>query len=136
LNAQTRHLIDKKLISTMKKGVMLINTARGGVVNTQDVVTALYTGQIGYFGMDVYEYEKGIFFNDWSNRPLNDNLLKQLLAFENVLVTPHQGFATQEALSAIATATFHNLACWASGQMPVNEITLYIATGIDATNAN
>ena len=135
LNTKTRHLIDKRLISIMKPGVMLINTARGAVVNTQDVITGLSTGQIGYFGMDVYEYEKGLFFNDWSNRPINDNLLTQLIAFDNVMVTPHQGFATHEALSAIAAATFHNLACWANEQKPANEIALYTFPGIEAANA-
>jgi D-lactate dehydrogenase len=76
-----------------------------------------------------------LFFNDWSNRPINDNLLTQLIAFDNVMVTPHQGFATHEALSAIAAATFHNLACWANEQKPANEIALYTFPGIEAANA-
>jgi len=124
LNAQTKYLIDKKLIASMKPGVMLINTARGAVVQTEDIIAGLDSGQIGSYGLDVFENEKGIFFNDLSNKPIYDERLKRLLKFDNVLLTPHQGFATREALHAIAASTFNSLTCWAAGQQPANEIAL------------
>ena len=102
LNEHTHYLIDRKLIQSMKRGVMLINTSRGAIIKTQDVIDGLITGQIGYFGTDVYEYEKGIFFHDHSGETLKDTMLKKLMSFSNVLVTPHQAFATQEALANIA----------------------------------
>ena len=123
LNEQTRYMVNKKLINTMKTGAMLINTSRGAVVNTQDVLDALPGGQIGYFGMDVYEHEKGIFFYDHSNDTLNDPILQKLMTFSNVLITPHQAFATKEALANIATTTFENLLSWKRGNRSENEIT-------------
>ena len=119
----TKNLIDKTLLKKMKKGVMLINTARGGVVNTEDVLTYLENGHIGYFGMDVYEKENGVFFYDWSGKDLNDPMLKKLLSFSNVLVTPHQGFATTEALKNIASTTLFNIDAWADNILSGNELT-------------
>lgn len=116
LNNRSKYLIDKERIAGMKKGVMLINTARGAIVNTTDVVDALDNGHIGYFGMDVYEHEQGIFFNDLRGRKMEDKLLCRLLRMPNVLVTPHQAFATREALANIAETTFYSLHCWARKQ--------------------
>ena len=123
LNEQTRYLIDKKLIRIMKRGVMLINTSRGAVVRTQDVIDALPGGQIGYFGMDVYEHEKGVFFYNHEGEFLQDPMLNKLMGFSNVLITPHQAFATNEALKNIAATTFYNLSSWMQNSRTENEIT-------------
>jgi D-lactate dehydrogenase len=123
LTEQTRYLVNEKLISQMKRGVMLINTSRGGVVNTKDVLNALPIGHIGYFGMDVYEYEKGLFFYDHSGETISDNNLLKLMDYSNVLITPHQAFATEEALTNIAATIFKNLACWQNGERTTYEIT-------------
>jgi len=112
LNNGTRYLINQHAISQMKPGVMLINTARGAVVKTDAVIEGLTNGKIGFFGMDVYEKEKGVFFFDYTGKELNDPVLKKLLTMPNVLVTPHQAFATHEALTNISDATFHSFSCW------------------------
>jgi len=102
---------------------MLINTSRGAVMNTRDVLNALVSGQIGYLGIDVYEYEKGLFFSDHSGEKIWDKLLLKLLDFSNVLITPHQAFATREALTNIAKTTSENLSQWENGESSRNEIT-------------
>ncbi len=107
----TKYLINKKLIEIMKPGTMLINTGRGGCVNTADVLEGLENGQIGYFGADVYENERGIFFCDLTGKEMKDELLKKLLSMPNVLITPHQAFATVQALTNIADTTFYNIDC-------------------------
>jgi D-lactate dehydrogenase len=122
LNAKTKYIVNKTLINTMKPGVMLINTSRGGVVNTKEVTDALISGQIGYYGMDVYEREQGVFLYDHTGKTLDDDLLKTLMSLPNVLITPHQGFATQEALSSIATTTFKNLLQWSNGERAENDL--------------
>jgi D-lactate dehydrogenase len=123
LNAFTKHLINRQLIAYMKPGVMLINTARGAVMNTADVMEALEQGKIGSLGADVYEYEKGIFFHNHSATGIEDNMLKKLIHLPNVIITPHQAFATTEALENIANTTFYNLNCWAAGRRTENELT-------------
>ncbi|MDQ3842990.1 MAG: 2-hydroxyacid dehydrogenase [Bacteroidota bacterium] len=123
LTKETKYLINRDKISSMKKGVMLINTSRGGVLKTEDVIPFLQNGHIGYLGLDVYEKEKGLFFYDHSNKPVEDALLSKLLSFRNVLITPHQAFATTEALSNIAATTFYNLQCWAQSMPAPNELT-------------
>jgi D-lactate dehydrogenase len=123
LKKETKHLISEGLLKQMKRGVMLINTARGGVVKTEDVLTALEDGRVGYFGTDVYEKEKGIFFYDHSDRKVNDPTLLRLMQLPNVLITPHQAFATQEALSNIASTTFASLNSWAIGGVSDHELT-------------
>jgi len=122
LNSKTKHLIDKSLINQMKPGVILINTARGQVVNTRDVLKALRSGKIGALGMDVYENESGLFFKDHSNAVPDDELLNSLRSLPNVLITGHQAFLTREALSNIAQTTFENINAWDSGQNSVNEL--------------
>jgi D-lactate dehydrogenase len=123
LNNQTRHLLNENMFSIMKKGVMIINTARGAVVDTVDLLKYLNNGIIGAYGADVYENERGIFFFDHSAKGIEDTMLKQLLSKRNVLITPHQGFATYEALVNIADTTFYNILEWASGATPENELT-------------
>lgn len=123
LKKETAYMINDSSIRQMKTGVMLINTARGGIVKTDDVLNALEAGKIGYFGMDVYEKEKGIFFYDRSNSTIEDPVLDRLLNHPNVIVTPHQAFATFEALTNIAITTFQSISAWATGGLAENEIT-------------
>ncbi len=124
LTPQTKYLVNEKLINLMRPGIMLINTGRGGCVNTEDVIEGLEKGQIGYYGADVYEKEKGLFFYDHTGEELKDDVLSKLLAMPNVLITPHQAFATQEALSNIAATTFYNLDRWSRRQYSKNELTV------------
>jgi D-lactate dehydrogenase len=111
-NKSTRYLINKESISKMKDGVMLINTSRGALINSQDVLAKLEDGKIGYLGLDVYEFEKGIFFEDHSNNPEKDGLLQKLINHKNVIITPHQGFLTHEALKEIAQIAMGNIDAW------------------------
>jgi len=112
LNKQTQYIINEERIEKMKKGVMLINTSRGGLINTRDAITALKTGHIGYLGIDVYEEEKGLFFEDHSDEILQDDTIARLITFPNVLITSHQAFLTDTALQNIAEVTMHNLDCF------------------------
>ncbi|MGI4020347.1 MAG: NAD(P)-dependent oxidoreductase, partial [Janthinobacterium lividum] len=112
LSPQTRNLVDKRSIAWMKKGVMLINTARGALINTAEVLEGLQSGQIGYLGMDVFEDEKGLFFEDHHADTNKHPLLKELMTMPNVMITPHQGFLTHEALQEIATKIISNLNAW------------------------
>ena len=108
---ETKYLINKKLIALMKPGTMLINTGRGACVNTLDVIEGLKSGKLGYYGADVYEKERGVFFLDLTGKEIKDDVLKQLLAMPNVLITPHQAFATVQALTNIADTTLDNIHC-------------------------
>lgn len=124
LNKQTKYLINKSCIDSMKPGVMLINTSRGALVNTNDVVNALKTGRIGYFGMDVYEEEEGLFFEDHSEDILQDDTIARLMTFQNVLITSHQGFLTETALKNISETTIYNLECFEKNGICENEINI------------
>ena len=124
LTPQTNYLVSKKLIDLMQPGTMLINTSRGGCVNIADVIEGLENGHIGYYGADVYENERGVFFYDHSGKELKDNILKKLLTMPNVLITPHQAFATRDALTNIAATTFYNIDCWKKKQRSKNELTM------------
>lgn len=109
LTPETEHLINEERVRKMKRGVMLINTSRGRVVDTKAVIEGLKSGQIGSVGMDVYEEEADYFFEDLSNNVIADDVLARLLTFPNVLVTGHQAFFTREAMQAIADTTLNNL---------------------------
>ena len=109
LNEQTRHIINDQTIAMMKEGVMLINTSRGALVDTPTVIEGLKSGRIGYLGLDVYEQEEKLFFNDLSENIIQDDDIMHLLSFPNVLITSHQGFFTQEALAEIAKTTLANV---------------------------
>jgi len=109
LSASTRHLINKTTLYQMKDGVMLINTSRGAIVKTVDAITALAKGKLGYLGLDVYEFEKGLFYEDHENDSYKDPLLEKLMNNKNVLITPHQAYLTKEALQEIADQTIKNL---------------------------
>lgn len=123
LNTTTKYMINKEMLDVMKTGVMLINTARGAVINTEHVIHSLDNGKIGYLGLDVYEREKGVFFYDLSKNKVKDDVLKKLMSYPNVIITPHQAFATNEALSNIADTTFYNLDCWSNNNASENELT-------------
>ncbi|OIR06967.1 D-lactate dehydrogenase [mine drainage metagenome] len=109
LMEQTHHIINKETIAMMKKNVMLINTSRGGLIDTKAVITALKSKQIGYLGIDVYEQEEKLFFRDLSANIIEDDTIQRLTSFPNVLVTAHQAFFTEEALSQIANTTLTNI---------------------------
>lgn len=119
---QTRYMVNADSIAKMKRGVMLINTSRGGLINTKEVVHALKSGQIGFLGLDVYEEEKALFFEDHSDDILQDDTIARLLTFPNVLITAHQAFLTDTALQNIAEATFENLKCFEENRACGNEL--------------
>jgi D-lactate dehydrogenase len=109
LNEQTHHLINQHTIALMKKGSMLINTSRGGLLDTNAIIQALKSQHIAYLGIDVYEQEAQLFFRDLSASIIEDDTIQRLMSFPNVLVTAHQAFFTQEALAQIATTTLNNV---------------------------
>ena len=120
LNEQTKHIISKQTIAMMKEGAMLINTSRGALIDTMDVIAALKTGRIGYLGLDVYEQEEKLFFNDLSENIIQDDVIMRLLSFPNVLITSHQGFFTEEALTQIAQTTLGNADDFEAGRVLKN----------------
>lgn len=122
LNKHTYYMIDEEAVSKMKKGMMLINTSRGGLIKTNAVIKGLKDGTIGYLGLDVYEEEEGLFFHDHSEDVLQDDTLARLLVFQNVLITSHQAFLTHTALQNISETTFINLNAWDDGKQGPNEI--------------
>ncbi len=122
LTAENHHLINQAAIETMRDDVMLINTGRGGLIDAKALVTALKLGHIGAAGLDVYEEEDQYFFEDFSNEVLTDDTLARLLSFPNVLVTSHQAFFTEEALTNIAETTLGNIRAFAAGEPLANEI--------------
>jgi len=109
LNNQTQHLINDETIAMMQKGVMLINTSRGALIDTKATIKALKSGQIAYLGIDVYEQEEHLFFRDLSDNVIQDDEIQRLMSFSNVLITAHQAFFTDEALGQIATTTLNNV---------------------------
>lgn len=109
LNEQTRHLIGPETIGYIKKGAMLINTGRGALIDTKTMIQALKNGHISALGMDVYEQEEKLFFRDLSTKIIQDDDIQRLMSFPNVLITAHQAFFTDEALSQIAITTLNNV---------------------------
>ena len=109
LNVHTHHLINEESFAKMKPGVMLINTSRGALLDTVHAIEALKQGRLGYLGIDVYEQEDKLFFRDLSESLIPDEQILRLMSFPNVLITAHQGFFTNEALTEIAQTTLHNL---------------------------
>jgi D-lactate dehydrogenase len=118
----TAHLINEQTIALMKKGVMLINTGRGGLVDTQAVIDAVKTGKIGYLGLDVYEEETELFFEDLSLQVIPDDVFSRLLTLPNVVITGHQAFLTKEALEHIAQTTIDNIVEFAATKMCRNQV--------------
>ncbi len=121
LNEKTRYIINDSTIQSMKKGVMLINTSRGGLIDTKAVIKGLKSAAIGSLGIDVYEQEEHLFFRDLSETIIKDDIISRLMGFSNVLVTAHQGFFTQEALTQIAATTLSNLKAFDANQSLLNE---------------
>ncbi|MCK5894833.1 MAG: 2-hydroxyacid dehydrogenase [Endozoicomonadaceae bacterium] len=109
LTDDTFHMIDAESLESMKPGAMLINTSRGGLIDTQAVICSLKAGHLGYLGVDVYEQESDLFFEDMSEQIIQDEMIQSLQSLHNVLITGHQGFFTREALTAIAETTLANL---------------------------
>lgn len=122
LDESTHHIINHKTLALMKRGAMLINTGRGGLVDTAALIHSLQTGQIGFAGLDVYEHEKGLFFEDHSHESVNDPLLSQLEAFPNMLVTGHMAFLTHEAIDNIVKTVFRNIDAFLQGRA-INVVT-------------
>ncbi len=123
LTSDTYHLIDERALGLMKPGAMVINTSRGGLVDTRALIAALKNGRLGGAGLDVYEEEEGIFFHDRSSQIMLDDVFARLLTFRNVIVTGHQGFFTREALHDIATATIDNISDFEAGRSNANVLT-------------
>lgn len=122
LNESTHHMIDAGAIATMKDGVMIINTGRGKLIDTQALIQGLKSRRVGAAGLDVYEEEADYFFEDRSMDPIADDVLARLLTFPNVLITSHQGFFTREALINIATTTLNNIRSFFDGAALENEV--------------
>jgi len=122
LTPGTRHLVNAAALGAMKRGVVLINTSRGALLDTRALIAALKTGHIGAAGLDVYEEEEGIFFRDLSDEVLQDDVLARLLTFPNVLITAHQAFLTREALESIAMTTLENVRIFESAGRAQNEV--------------
>lgn len=120
----TFHLIDAEALGRLRRGTMLVNTSRGGLVDTQAVVAALKSGHLGSLGIDVYEEEASLFFEDRSSRGIDDDVFARLLTFPNVLITGHQGFLTREALAAIAATTLGSLDAFEAGEPLVHAVTV------------
>lgn len=122
LTSTNKHLINDESVKQMKDGVMIINTSRGALVDTKAVIRGLKTRKIGYLGLDVYEEEKGLFFEDHSDEILQDDDIARLMTFPNVLITSHQAFLTHTALKNIADTTFQNLACFVNNKSCPNQL--------------
>lgn len=118
LTPDNHHLINAETIARMKKGVTLINTSRGGLIKTIDVIDALKSGQIGNLAIDVYEQEEKLFFKDLSAEIIPDDMIQRLMSFPNVLVTGHQAFFTEEAMDQIAEVTLHSVSDLINGKRP------------------
>ena len=122
LTDENRHMINSSTIARMKKGVVLINTSRGALIDTEALVEGIKDRKIGAACLDVYEEESNIFFHDYSNHIVNDDVLASLISMPNVIVTSHQAFLTKEALSNIADTTLANIREFFSSDKSANEV--------------
>lgn len=123
LMESTRHIINRESLKLFKTGAMLINTSRGGLIHTTHVIEALKTGKLGYLGLDVYEQEGKIFFQNLSEDIIEDEVITRLISFPNVLITAHQGFLTKEAMEQIAITTFGNIDAFINHEELLNRVT-------------
>jgi D-lactate dehydrogenase len=124
LTEATHHMIDAAAIARMKRGVMVVNTSRGALIDTKAVIDGLKSGRIGALGLDVYEEEGPLFFEDRSTSVIADDVFSRLLTFPNVIITGHQAFFTTEAVAGIAETTIRNLLGFATGDGHVDELTV------------
>jgi len=124
LNPTSRYLINADSLKTMKTGAMLINTGRGALIDSEAVIESLKSGKLGYVGIDVYEQEENLFAQDLSETIIPDELILQLMNFPNVLITAHQAYLTEEALTEIARITLENIDAFAKGDPLKNQITV------------
>jgi D-lactate dehydrogenase len=122
LTPENKHIVNAAAIAKMKRGVMIINTGRGELIDTKALIAGLKTGAIGYAGLDVYEEETDYFFEDFSNSVMADDVLARLLTFPNVMVTSHQAFFTSDALTNIANTTLNNIKAYFENAELKNEI--------------
>jgi D-lactate dehydrogenase len=122
LSEQTRHIINAETLSLMKPGAMLINTGRGALIDTRAVIEALKSKHLGYLGIDVYEQEEKLFFHNLSEEIIEDDVIMRLMSFPNVLITAHQGFFTDEALTQIALTTLYNITEFEKGAELKNKV--------------
>jgi len=122
LTSKTRYMIDAATIAKMKPGVMIVNTSRGALVDTFALIEGLKSGKVGYVGLDVYEEEEQLFFQDLSSHVITDDVFARLLTFPNVLVTAHQAFFTSEALAVISETTLRNVTAFERGERSGNEL--------------
>ena len=122
LTPETQYIINCQSISKMKKGVMIINTGRGKLIKSEDLIEGLRSGQIGSAGLDVYEEEANYFYEDRSDKLIDDDKLALLLMMPNVIITSHQAFFTKEATSAIAQTTLQNIQDYINGVELKNEV--------------
>jgi len=116
-------MVSRGAIDEMRDGVMLINTSRGGLIDTRAVIEGLKDRSIGHLGLDVYEEEENLFFEDLSDRVIQDDVFMRLLTFPNVLITGHQAFFTEEALASIAETTIGNITAFETGEGTLHEVT-------------
>lgn len=122
LNPHTKHIINEKSIELMKEGVMIINTSRGALINTTDIIAGLSSKKIGYLGLDVYEQEENLFFEDLSEMIIQDDDILRLNSFPNVLITSHQAYFTKEAMDEITSTTLQNIKTFEDQKELTNEV--------------
>lgn len=122
LNPDTKHMINAESLSLMKDGIMIINTSRGGLINTADIIDGLSGRKIGYLGIDVYEQEENIFYKDLSESIIPDDLILRLISFPNILITAHQAYFTKEAMEQITKTTLNNIEEFQNGKELKNQV--------------
>lgn len=123
LTPETHHLVDARRLAMCKRGLILINSSRGGLVDTAAVIQALKSGHLGGVAIDVYEQEADVFYRDWSSRIMADDMLERLLSFHNVIVTGHQAFFTHEAMTTISRTTIESIGQFLRGEPLTEEVT-------------
>jgi len=124
LTPETHHIVNADTLSRAKRGALLINTSRGGLIDTEAVIEALKSGQIGGLALDVYEQEADLFFRDLSGKVITDDTFQRLLSFPNVIVTGHQGFFTEDAIRTISETTIRSITQFANGETPTTAVAL------------
>ena len=122
LTPETHHIVNADTLSRAKRGALLVNTSRGGLIDTEAAIEALKSGQLGGLALDVYEQEADLFFRDLSSTIIADDVFQRLLSFPNVIVTGHQAFFTQEAITTICETTINSVTQFANGQPLTDEI--------------